>query len=125
MNYKWTYEGKKSFRQILIILLGEILLCEIFLWQNYSSGEIFVTLEKIRHFRQTKFSPIRYLFGKSGSAFFNILTSTFTAIEVIKDVVLNFIGYFVIYEEKGWQFDTYTFYDFRVLLGTMKWPNFV
>ena len=49
MNYKWIYEGNTSFRQVLIILLGETL-----------SGEIFVTFKKIRHFRTTKFRPIRY-----------------------------------------------------------------
>ena len=60
MKYKWTYEGNKSFRQILIILLGETLSGEIFVGRNYSSGEIFVTFKKIRHFRPTKFRPIRY-----------------------------------------------------------------
>ena len=59
MMYKSTYEGNKSFRQILIILLGETLSGEIFVGRNYSSGEIFVTFKKIRHFRPTKFRPIR------------------------------------------------------------------
>ena len=44
---EWSYEWFKSFRQILI---GETL-----------SGEIFVTFQKIRHFRPLKFCPIRYL----------------------------------------------------------------
>ena len=34
---------------------------EIFVRRDYSSGEIFVTWRKIRHFRPTKFRPIRYL----------------------------------------------------------------
>ena len=59
MKYKWTYEENKSFKQVLIILLGETLSGEIFVGLNYSSGEIFVTFEKIRHFRPTKFRPIR------------------------------------------------------------------
>ena len=33
---------------------------EIFVVRNYSSGEIFVTWRKIRHFRPTKFRPMRY-----------------------------------------------------------------
>ena len=33
---------------------------KIFVEQNYSSVEIFVTFKKIRHFRQKKFRPIRY-----------------------------------------------------------------
>ena len=33
---------------------GETLLGEIFVGWNYSSGEIFVTKRKIRHFRRTK-----------------------------------------------------------------------
>ena len=35
-------------------LLGETLSGEIFVGRNYSSGEIFVTKRKIRHFRPTK-----------------------------------------------------------------------
>ena len=61
MMYKWGYEWFKSFRQVLIILLGETLSGEIFVGRNYSSGEIFVTFQKIRHFRPTKFRPIRYI----------------------------------------------------------------
>ena len=54
MKYKWKYEENKSFKQVLIILLGETLSGEIFVGRNYSSGEIFVTFELIRHFRPTK-----------------------------------------------------------------------
>ena len=64
MKYKWTYEGNKSFRQILIILSGEI-----FVGWNYSSGEICVTFEKIRHFRPIKFRPIRYSQNMNNSLF--------------------------------------------------------
>ena len=39
---------------IKIIISGETLLGEIFVRQNYSSGDIFVTKRKIRHFRPTK-----------------------------------------------------------------------
>ena len=42
------------------MLLGETLSGEIFVGRNYSSGEIFVTSQKIRHFRPTKFRSIRY-----------------------------------------------------------------
>ena len=59
MNYKSIYEGNKSFRHILIILLGETLSGEIFVGRNYSSGEIFGTKRKIRNFRPTKFRPIK------------------------------------------------------------------
>ena len=62
MKYTWAYEGNKSLRKILIILLDETLSGEIFVERNYSSGEIFVTCQKIRHFRPTKFRPIRYVF---------------------------------------------------------------
>ena len=68
MKYKWTYEENKSFRQILIILFGETLSGEIFVRQNYSLGKIFFTFQKIRHFRPTKFRPIKflaYIFGCS------------------------------------------------------------
>ena len=61
MKCKWTYEGNKSFRQILIISLGETLSGEILVGRNYSSGEIFVTFKRIRHFHPTKFRPIRYI----------------------------------------------------------------
>ena len=44
----------------MIIFSGETLSGEIFVGRNYSSGEIFVTCQKIRHFRPTKFRPIRY-----------------------------------------------------------------
>ena len=46
----------------MIILLGETLSGEVFVGRNYSSGKIFVNFHKIRHFRPTKFRPIRYLF---------------------------------------------------------------
>ena len=41
--------GNNSFRQLVIILLGETLM-----------GEIFVTFQKIRHFHPTKFHPKTY-----------------------------------------------------------------
>ena len=50
MKHKWTYEWFKSFTQSVILLLGETL-----------SNEIFVTFQKICHFRPTKFCPIRHL----------------------------------------------------------------
>ena len=59
MKYKWTYEGNKSFRQILTILFDDI-----FVGRNYSSGEIFVTFKKIRHFR-----PVRYSITSSMAHF--------------------------------------------------------
>ena len=43
MKYKGTYEGNKSFRPIVIILLSKTLSGEIVAGQNYSSEEIFVT----------------------------------------------------------------------------------
>ena len=49
-----------------LTLSGETLSGEIFIGRNYSSGEIFVTFQKIRHFRLTKFRPLRYC-GQAGS----------------------------------------------------------
>ena len=46
MKYKWTYEGNKSFRQIVIIL-GGTLPGEILVGRKYLSNEIFVTFLKI------------------------------------------------------------------------------
>ena len=83
MNYKWTYNLNKSFRQILIILLGETVSVEIFVRRNYSSGEIFVTCQKIRNFRPTKFRPIRYhiFYAKS-------------CLAVAKEIFNEYIGHF-------------------------------
>ena len=41
-------------KQENVTLSGETLSGEIFVGRNYSSGEIFVTKQKIRHFRPTK-----------------------------------------------------------------------
>ena len=35
MKHKWTYEGNKSFRQIMIILLGETLSNEILVGRKF------------------------------------------------------------------------------------------
>ena len=56
MNYKSIYEGNKSFRQILIILLDKILSDKVFVGQNYSLGEIFVTLKKFVTFARQSFA---------------------------------------------------------------------
>ena len=47
---------EKSVKKVAkaITLSGETLSGEIFVGRNYSSGEIFVTKRKIRHFRPTK-----------------------------------------------------------------------
>ena len=53
----WTTDGPAD-QQTRKIYRDETLLGEIFVRRNYSSGEIFVTKQKIRHFRQTKgFAP--------------------------------------------------------------------
>ena len=59
MKYKRAHEVNKSFKKNLIILLGKTLSGKIFVRRKYSLGEIFVTFQKIRHFRPTKFHPIR------------------------------------------------------------------
>ena len=49
----WTTDGPVD-QQTREIYRDEPLLGEIFVGQNYSSGKIFVTKRKIRHFRPTK-----------------------------------------------------------------------
>ena len=52
--YDYSPENKLFKYWLKHTLSGETLLGETFAWRNYSTGEIFVTKPKIRHFRPTK-----------------------------------------------------------------------
>ena len=78
----------------LVTLSGETLSGETFVGRNYSSGEIFVTFQKIRHFRPTKFRPIRYL--KEFSIFFHeilMVARSYRVLAVdIKSLLISALG---------------------------------
>ena len=57
IGYKYRYNRRPTEYMFFFdkhTLSGETLSGEIFVGRNYSSGEIFVTKRKIRHFRPTK-----------------------------------------------------------------------